>query len=126
MSFNIKDPLFGFSGEPGIIRKFDKNSGRVVVDNKKEDVNHELRHGYVKGMTPEQKHDFNTFMDQLKTVENIDEQVQLLQKKVSELTSDINPNSSILLGYYKSELSHLMHTSNYIPRYYKIDPTKVP
>ena len=126
MSLNIKDPIFGFSGEPGVVKDFSKESQKIKIDTDRKAVNKELRHGYISGMTADQKIEFNSFMDKIQSIEDIDEKVKLLQEKVTQLTGDINPNSGILLGYYKSELSHIMHTHHYSPRYYSIHSTKIP
>lgn len=126
MGFTVRDPIFSQIGEPGVVKGVNPINSRIDVDRNHETVAKEFRHGYIKGLSPEQRTEFNKFMDDVRARDDVDEKVKMLQEKIHALSNDTNIGSKIILGYYKSELAHVMHNNNYTPRYYGVPATKVP
>ncbi|MFK7826268.1 MAG: hypothetical protein AB8G05_19115 [Oligoflexales bacterium] len=126
MAFNVRDPIFSHIGEPGVVKGINPVNSKLEVDRKHEKVTKEFRHGYLKGLSPDQRTQFNQFMDEVKSSKDVDAQVKMLQEKIHALSDDTSIGSKIILGYYKSELAHVMHTNHYTPRYYGVPATRVP
>ena len=126
MAFNVRDPIFSHLGEPGVVTGINSLNSQLKVDRNHEKVTKEFRHGYLKGLSQEQRNNFNQFMDEVKSSKDVDEQVKMLQEKIHALSDDTSIGSKIILGYYKSELAHVMHTNHYTPRYYGVPATRVP
>ena len=126
MTFNVRDPIFSHIGEPGVVKGINQVNSKLEVDRNHEKVTKEFRHGYLKGLSPDQRTQFNQFMDEVKSNQDVDAQVKMLQEKIHALSDDTSIGSKIILGYYKSELAHVMHINHYTPRYYGVPATRVP
>lgn len=126
MSFQIRDPIFSHTGEPGIVKEYRKNQEELVIDSKSEQVQKQLRHGYIKGMAPNMRVEFDQFMDKVKATQDPKSKVNMLQERIKSLEKESTPNSQILIGYLRSELAHVMHLNQYYPRHYEIHLGSIP
>lgn len=122
MTLKIGDPVFTRRGQPGVIVGRDDRSQRYESKIENEAVRTAFRHGYVKGMEEEMRHNFNAIMDDLQGIEDAEERMNSLQGTIEklELDADNGPDSQRLVRYLKSELFHLMRTHNVSPKEYKI------
>ena len=123
MGFKVGDALFDRYGQPGLITNKEKISGDITVDTKKEVMADAHRHGYINGLSLQDREKFNKDMDEVRAMENPKEQVMALRDKIGELN---DPKDFRLKRYLHAELSHLMNTHNIKPRYYTMEEHKVP
>ncbi len=120
MSVRISDPVFLRDGQPAKVIGSNATTGKLTVDSDLKQVTEDFRHGYIKGLVGEPRQEFDSFMDNIASIEDPKEKVELLQKKILDLEENISPLSQKLVGYYKAELSHIMHSYNTAPRYFTI------
>ncbi len=124
MSVRISDPVFLYDGQPAKVIGRDQLNGKLDVDSNLKQVTEDFRHGYIKGLEKDIRQDFDDFMDKINQIEDPKEKVEILQKRILELEENISPLSQKLVGYYKAELAHVMHTYNTSPRYFTIPSTR--
>ncbi|MCB9229329.1 MAG: hypothetical protein H6618_06935 [Deltaproteobacteria bacterium] len=120
MSFKVNDPVFNGVGEPALVRKVDKASQKTELDQDQQMVRQAFRHGYLKGMEPETRLDFNSFMDEIGNETEPSKKAERLQEKITELEDNFSPKNYLLLNYLKAELSHIMNTYHYHPRIFSV------
>ena len=118
MSFRIDDPIFDRKGEPGVVSGVNKISQKMRVD--QQETRKATRHGYIKGLSPKLRREFNSLMDDVKGLESSKGKIEKLQGKIRELEEHSSPQNQVLIGYVKAELAHIMHSSNYSPRSFTV------
>lgn len=124
MSFRISDVVYGVNGIPGIVKSQDKLTGDLQVDIDEKEVSKTHKHGYINGLTPNERESYNTHLDEIKEIEDPKEKVETMRAKISQLAAD--PTQFKMLKYLQSELFHLMNTHNISPRFYNIETAKTP
>lgn len=124
MNIRPGDAVFIRNGEPGIVRERDQTTGKLKVDTDIQAVKHETRHGYLNGLTPDQRQVFNTILDEAKqSSEDPSSRIAHLDAKVQELEQD--PKQQGLARYVKAEMIHIMNSHNVKPREYSVQETKI-
>ena len=124
MSFRIGDVVYGVNGKPGIVVKSDRIAGEVEVDTKRQEVRDTHKHGYINGLTPKERTDYNSYLDDVSEKEDPQEKISSIRGKINELKED--PKQVKMVKYLESELFHIMNTHNVEPRFYSIDTPKAP
>ena len=126
MKYIQGDPIFRRNGTPGIVREVDKSKAHVKVDSDGGEVKRHFRHGYLQGLSNDNRKRFNEIMDQVNEVESPLEKVHALRNHVNQLELDADLKSREVIGYLKSEIAHVMFTKSISPRYYTLEANKVP
>jgi hypothetical protein len=124
MNIRPGDAVFLRSGEPGIVKDRNEITGKLKVDSDLQRVKQDMRHGFINGLTPEQREVFNTILDEVKgSTEDPGERVTILNAKVKELEQD--PKLFGLTRYVKAEMVHIMNSNNIKPREYSVQEAKL-
>ena len=116
MSMRVGDTVFLPRGQTAVITEQDKNldSFKLSADPAVSKAN--SRHGYINGMSPEQRQDLMALMDRVKDIEDPKERVGEMRKKLEELRAD--PRQWQMARYVESEMAHMMNMFNIKPTTY--------
>jgi hypothetical protein len=120
-SHHVGDSLFLPGSRPGVVRGRDDINGGLVVDTDPKTVAQELRHGYINGMQPDERSEFNKVLDKVRETEDPLARVEILQARINELKAEQSPQSQKMAQYLTSEMAHLMHMSGIKPRHFTVD-----
>jgi hypothetical protein len=124
MTVRIGDGIFVSGGVAAVVRERDPISGRLTVERETKAVQHDLRHGFINGLSVEERQQFDAVLDDIKGDSTAPaERVAALRAKLDELEQD--PHNLKLTQYLKSEMLHLMNTFNIKPKTYTVFETKV-
>lgn len=123
MTTRVGDSIFLATGNPGVITTKDASSGRIGVDEGPEEVAREMRHGYINGLSQEQRDQFNGIMDEVRETPDAKERVAALESKIRELGD--KPENRIVSRYLDAQKMHIEHSAGLKPRYYTVDEFKV-
>jgi hypothetical protein len=123
MSTRVGDSIFLATGNPGVITGRDTKSARIEVDESPSEVAHQMRHGYLNGMSVAERDVFNAVMDEVKATADADERVRLLNERLTALGD--GPETRILSRYLDAQKQHIEHMAGIRPRYYSVDEYKV-
>ena len=124
MSFRIGDGVFGVNGIPGIVQSQDRVTGDLQIDTDEKEVAKVHRHGYINGLTPNERDAYNSHLDEVKQVDDPNEKITAMKAKITELQKD--PSKIKMVKYLESELFHIMQTHNISPRFYGVETPKAP
>lgn len=105
---------------------WDASRQKLHVNKDLNEVQTAFRHGYLKGMSPAIRQDFNHLMDLVDKTEGVEAKITLLQDKIQSFEKKSDKSALVFLQYIRAELAHLMHLSGYQPRSYVIDVARVP
>jgi hypothetical protein len=116
MSMRVGDSIFLPRGDIAVITEHDKNQGTFKMSADPGVAKANSRHGYINGMSPEQRQDLMTLMDRVKEIEDPKERVSEMRKKLEELRAD--PRQWQMSRYVESEMAHMMNMFNIKPTTY--------
>lgn len=121
MPAKVGDPIFNAQGFPQILKGKDEENAKFIAETDPETVKSSTRHGYIKGLKPDLRQTFNEVMDKVRSTDNPQEKMELLQKQINSLeqAGHIKDNQK-LARYLKSELFHVMQIYNVEPRTFEI------
>jgi hypothetical protein len=119
MSSRVGDVVFLPTGRPAVVTEASPQQNKLKTVDAPDEVRKAHRHGYINGLSVEQRREFDAFLDDVKKIEDPEKRIEEIQKKVTELNHD--PRQQRLSKYLSSEMAHLMHTSGIKPRVYEID-----
>ena len=123
MSIRVGDSVFIRNGQTGIVKARNDASGTLTLDTDLKTVQQETRNGFLNGMTPETREEFNKILDGVKGgTEEPKERVEALQKILGEIEED--PTRHALAGYVRSEMLHIMNTHGIKPRQFSMHESK--
>lgn len=124
MDIRNGDAVFLRTGEPGIVRDRNEVTGKLKVDTDVKAVKTDMRHGYINGLTGEQREQFNAILDEVKaSTEDPTERISKLDTKVKELEMD--PHQLGLSRYVRAEMVHIMNSNGIKPREYSVQESKI-
>lgn len=124
MNIRNGDAVFLRNGEPGIVKDRNPADGKLTIDTNNETVKREMRHGYLNGLTDNQRVELNTILDTVKTTtEDPTERITALESKVRELESD--PRQIGISKYVKAEMVHMMNSHGIKPKEYSVQENKI-
>src|SRR5688572_17049243 len=126
MSFRVGDPIFTNIGQVGQVVDISPDTHKVKYDTDTASAKEAFRHGYIKGLSVEARSEFNDVMDEVSEMQDSRERVEFLKEKIERMSKELDPNKKRILSYLKAEMSHLMNTKNYHPRYFETEPGKLP
>lgn len=106
MTVNIGDTLFARNGKPAVV--INKSSSKVDVSQNKATLKYATRHGYVNGLSPKDRLQFNEILDTSKSKEDPRDRIASLKEHIDKLRED--PRNFLLTSYLTAELGHLINT----------------
>lgn len=124
MDIRNGDAVFLRSGEPGVVRDRDPATGKLKIDSETAAVKTDMRHGYINGLSSEQRTELYEILDTVKSsTEDPIERISQLDAKTKELEQD--PQKIGLTSYVKAEMVHIMNSNGIKPREYSIHEAKI-
>jgi hypothetical protein len=117
MALKIGSATFSINGTPGVVASQDDVKAEYVIDTDREAVRKIHKHGYINGLSMEERVDFNKAIDDIIEIQDPKEKIDELAKVVEESRSD--PKKFRMTRYLESELFHQMQINNLSPRYFK-------
>ena len=112
----------GIYTEPGVVVE-KKPDGTVVVDTEPMTLNKFHRYANTTGLSEQEKHQFNSILDQIyQKTDNI-ERVNDIQQEVDQLR--LNPANQNVVRYLRNQQAFLVREAKGLPRMYQTDDSKV-
>ena len=123
MSIRIGDSVFIRNGTPAVVKDRDELSGNLTLDTDQAEMQNAVRHGFINGLSQQDRDDFNAVLDEVKD-ESLDpaQRVETLKEKLAEIETD--PSRHMLATYVRSEMMHIMNSHGIRPREYSIHESK--
>ncbi|MBP6219016.1 MAG: hypothetical protein KA436_10565 [Oligoflexales bacterium] len=130
MSLKIGDPIFTADAAPAVLAKSkgggETFNGKIQAEAEPTAVKQHFRHGYLKGLNPDERTEFNSVMDKVKGIDNPEDRVHSLQEKIQNMESaPSSPQDMKMISYLKAELFHLMRTTGVKPKFLEIPEYKI-
>lgn len=123
MSVRVGDSVFIRSGLPATVKERDSNSGQLKLESDLDKVQEETRHGYINGLSPDNRGRFNELLDAVK--EATDDPAGRVEDLLGRLTElDKDPRNHQLSRYVRAEMVHIMNTHAIKPREYAVSESK--
>ena len=120
MSLKVGDPVFEKTGFPSYVKEREPETESVHLDARKEKVKEQSRHGYIRGLSGEQRSDFNEILDDIADISEPREKAATLQEKIQDIEgSEPTLQNKRMIRYLKSELFHIMQSYKVFPREYQ-------
>lgn len=116
MSLRVGDSVFLPRGETAVVTDHDKKTSKFALSTSPEVKKQNTRHGYINGMSPDQRASLMALMDQVKELSDPNERVGQLRSKLEELKSD--PTQWRMSRYVEAELAHTMNVFGIKPTTY--------
>lgn len=116
MSMRVGDTVFLPRGQTAVVTEHDKNHGTFNMSSDPAVSKANSRHGYINGMSPEQRQDLMALMDRVQDLKDPKERVGEMRKKLDELRTD--PRQWQMARYVESEMAHMMNMFNIKPTTY--------
>jgi len=116
MSFRIGDTVFNHQGRPGVVADRDPLTKELKVNQDPVANAEHLRHGYINGLSQEQREEFAKILDSVKEEKDPKKRVEDLQTRIQELQMD--PKNRVMTRYLTAEMSHIMFTHGIVPQTY--------
>jgi hypothetical protein len=123
MSLKIGDSAFQSNGRVSIIRNIDPISGQLELDQSREATTTELRHGYLNGLSEDERKVFNDTLDAVRGSEQTEEKVKMMSESIESLRQD--PKNYRIVQYLQSQMSHIIQSEGYRPKIYSVPASSV-
>lgn len=119
---NVGDPIFSKRGDPGVVVNKNESTQSIQVESRSELVEDTFRHGYIKGLDPQMRQQFNKIMDDITEIGDAKTKMLALQKTIESMEKDeeVFLETRSLVNYLKSELFHIMQLNNISPQEYEV------
>ncbi len=122
MVSRIGDSLFNREGHPGFVVNRDIKKQTLQVETEGPDWEKGRRYGFVNGLEPSQREDYENIIDQMRERSETRERVDFLHDQIETLKQD--PKRGVLTRYLQGEMAHIMNSEGIAPRIYSIDENK--
>ena len=123
MAYRVGDIVFRSHGQPSLVVDRDKKNATAVLDSDPAELKKATRHGYINGIDPARRAEFNSVMDEVTALGDPEQRVDHLRTKISEL--QVDPKNQQMVHYLEGEMNHIMNTFNIRPRFYNIEEFKI-
>lgn len=123
MGFQVGDTIFSRAGKPTVLTGRNEGNGELQVQAEGEKIAETKKRGYINGLNPEERVQFNEIIDKMRTIPEPEKRLEELQTKIDEIKAD--PRQRILTRYLSSEMAHLMNTHRIAPKEYKVPEWEV-
>ena len=121
MTMRVGSVVFGSNGMPGVVKSADPLKAEFQIDTNRDEIARIHRHGYINGLSEDEREHFNSSLDKIKEIEDPSLKLDAMKKIVDESKAD--PKNMRITRYLESEYFHMMQVYNISPRYYS---AKVP
>lgn len=124
MDYRVGDAIFNYSGRPGIVVDKKLQTGEFVIKPPSESLKEVQKRGYINGLSPAERQDFNEVMDRVR-------ELQDPVKKIEELGTQIDAKQGgdvkarQVAKYLNAEMQHIMISNHIQNREYKMDEFKI-
>lgn len=122
MVSRIGDSLFNRDGVAGFVVNRDPKKETLQVATEGPEFEKGRRYGFINGLEPSQRKEFESIIDQMKDRDEARERVDFLHEQIETLKED--PKRGVLTRYLQGEMAHIMNSEGISPRIYSIDETK--
>lgn len=119
----IGDVVFSGRGGPQLVEARDPTNGKVTVNANAKDVDRSHRHGYLNGLEPEHREQFNEVMDEVRLARDPKERVEILQRRILSLPQD--STGRVVAKYLSAEMVHIMNSHGVTPDRYVAYETEI-
>lgn len=117
MTLKVGSATFNINGVPGIVKNMDEERKEYTVDTDPNEVRKIHRHGYINGLSMDERAVFNKAVDEISEIQDPREKIEKMQKMVED--SRLDSKNIRMTRYLESELFHQMQILNFSPRYFK-------
>ena len=121
VSFNVGDTVFLQTGQPGVVVGRKEGTNELIVQKEGERFEKTRSRGFINGLSPEQRDNFNHIMDDIRKLENPRDRVSKLHSQIEKMSLD--PRLHMITRYLEGELAHIMNTHAIQPKEYYVDET---
>jgi hypothetical protein len=122
MVSRVGDSLFNRDGKAGFIVARDPKKETLQVATEGPDFEKSRRYGFINGLEPHQRQEFEQIIDTMRDKSEARERVDFLHEQIETLKQD--PKRGVLTRYLQGEMAHIMNSEGVNPRIYSIDETK--
>lgn len=122
MRIGIGDAVFTRTGDPGVVKGRNTETGVLNLETNLGKVQEQMRHGYINGLTPEKREELYNILDKVKENKDPAARVQELGQKLTEL--EVDPRNHVLTRYVKAEMLFVMNAHNIRPTNFSVDEAK--
>lgn len=122
MVLRVGDSLFTRDGTAGFVVNRDPKKETLDVAQSGPEYEKGRRYGFINGLEPYQRKEFEEVIDQVRELEDSKDRVDFLHKQIETLKED--PKRSVLTRYLQGEMAHIMNSEGISPRIYSIDENK--
>ncbi len=117
MTLKVGSVTFNINGAPGVVKNIDQDRKEYTVDTDRNEIRKIHRHGYINGLSIEERDVFNKAVDEISEIQDPREKIEKMQKMVED--SRLDSKNIRMTRYLESELFHQMQILNLSPRYFK-------
>ena len=122
MVSRVGDSLFRRDGTAGFVAGRDPSKETLQIAIAGPEYEKGRRYGFINGLEPSQRQDFEQIIDQMRERSESRERVDFLHDQIETLKQD--PKRGVLTRYLQGEMAHIMNSEGIAPRIYSIDETK--
>lgn len=115
----IGDTVFSQSGKPGVIVGRTEDQQRIKVEREGERFEKTRKHGYINGLSGEEKSRYESIVSEVQEIEGAKDKVSALKGHLDELKT--NPKNMRLAKYVEADLAHTMISHGLHPKVYESD-----
>lgn len=108
----------GIFTEPGVVVG-QKSNGDYIVSTDKDAVAYYHRYTNTSGLSPDEKDEFNTILDQIYQNTDDKDKINGIQHEIDRLKVD--PSKKKMIHYLKNQQSHLIRSTKTLPNVYTIN-----
>lgn len=119
------DMVFRASGEPAVLAKHDEKTGKVTLDRDTQTVREAVRHGFINGLAPDDRVQYNAIMDDTKELKDPRERISMLENRIDKLQEEDLKKNYHLVRYLRAEVAHLTSTYGIRAREFVLDESKL-
>jgi hypothetical protein len=119
----IGDSVFVRNGAPGVVVNRDAAGVRVDIQQHGPQLEETQKRGYINGLNPVERSEFNQVIDQMRAIKDPKQRVQEMRGVIEELRKD--PQKGVLTKYLESELIHTMISYNIKATEYVTDDLRI-
>lgn len=123
MSYQIGDRVFTRDGRPALVVGRNENTESLVLEEHGEKFEKTRKYGYINGLSPEERKDYKTVIDEARKHESADMRVQVLQQRIEAMRAD--PSRQVLRRYLESEMTHIINSEGVKLDRYEIEQHKI-
>ncbi|MFW7377614.1 MAG: hypothetical protein ACOH5I_02245 [Oligoflexus sp.] len=123
MTYQRGDLIFSRNGQPGMVMDRKPVDQSLIVQQHGEDYEKSRKYGYVNGLSPAERQDYQVAIDEARKESSPNLRVESLRKKITDLQFD--PSRQVLKRYLEAEMAHIINSENIRVDQYEVDEGKI-